>query len=91
MCEFFQLIPSQTTKFTFVLACVVRKKKLNVISWALNPVLDMQVDLKIFINQKIDIASTEVTWGNGMGVWWIIIDRGFRKKKVSHDFFVFLE
>ena len=51
----------------------------------------MQVHLKIFITPKIDIASTEVTWGNGMGVGWIIIDHGFRKKKISDDFFVVLE
>ena len=81
------LIPSQTTEVTFILACVVRKKKLNVISWALNPVLVMQVHLKIFITPKIDIASMEVPWGNGIGVGWIIIDHGSRKKKVSNDFF----
>ena len=52
----------------------------------------MQVNLKIFKTPKIDIASTEVTWGNGMEVRWIIIDYGFRKKKKnSHHFFVVLE
>ena len=46
---------------TFSLVCVVEKKNMNAISCALNPVLVMEVLLKIYITPKIDIFLTEVT------------------------------
>lgn len=61
MWEFFEPITSLNNKVTIVCIFLVAEKIMNACFWALSLTLDMQVNLKIFESQKLQIPSMEVT------------------------------